>query len=220
VEGRRARVTVADTGIGIEPRMLGQLFNAFTQADSSLERGQGGLGLGLALVKGLAELHGGDVTARSEGVGRGAEFSLTLPLAGQAADPSDPPPAGEARPTLPRLRVLVIEDNVDAADSVRMLLELFGHEVTLAHSGTEGVEAARRLRPDLILCDIGLPGMSGFEVARTLRQDERLARVKLVAVSGYGQEEDHQQALEAGFDRALVKPVSPDALRRLLAGMM
>jgi two-component system CheB/CheR fusion protein len=214
VRGSRAVTSVSDTGSGIDPAFLPTVFSAFTQEDRTLDRSKGGLGLGLALVKGLVELHHGEASAHSEGVGKGTTFTFSLPLANGRQRPDEP---AVERAGARKLRVLVIEDNLDAAASVRMLLELYGHEVALAHSGPEGIEQARRVRPELILCDLGLPGASGYEVARTLRQEESLAGVKLVAVSGYGQPEDQRRASEAGFDEALVKPVSPEALRRLLA---
>jgi len=215
-EGGRATVTVRDTGVGIEPEMLPRLFESFTQADRSLDRSRGGLGLGLALVKGLAELHGGGVGANSAGPGRGAEFTFWVPLAGQpAADGAATAPASKVGTGL---RVLVIEDHRDAADSLRMVLEIYGrHTVAVAYTGTEGVEQARRFRPDVVLCDLGLPGRPGFEVARALRHDPATAAARLIAVSGYGRAEDQRQAREAGFDDALVKPVDPPELQRLLA---
>ncbi|BDG05482.1 hybrid sensor histidine kinase/response regulator [Anaeromyxobacter oryzae] len=210
---RRARIRVEDTGIGITPAMLGRLFHPFTQADESLHRSSGGLGLGLALVKGLALLHGGDVSARSAGTGRGAEFEVLLPLVSEAASAagSGPPPP---RPT--RRRVLVIEDNVDAAETLRLLLEMGEHEVAVAHDGVTGLARARAFRPDLILCDLGLPGMDGYAVARAIRADPALAAVDLVAISGYALPDDRRAALEAGFDAHLAKPVPLDRLEDAL----
>jgi PAS domain S-box-containing protein len=215
-EDGRATVAVRDTGIGIDPEMLPRLFESFTQADRSLDRSRGGLGLGLALVKGLVELHDGGARATSGGPGRGAEFTFWVPLATRpTADGAVPAPSPEAGTGL---RVLVIEDHRDAADSLRMVLEIYGrHTVAVAYTGTEGVEQARRFRPDVVLCDLGLPGMTGFEVARALRHDPTTAAARLIAVSGYGREEDQRQAREAGFDDALVKPVDPPELQRILA---
>jgi CheY-like chemotaxis protein/two-component sensor histidine kinase len=212
-DGAEAVAAVRDSGIGFSPELEPRLFETFAQADSSLARSKGGLGLGLALVKGLVELHGGSVAAASDGPGRGAEFSFRLPVDREpraAAPPDDGAPA-------PLRRVLLVEDNADAAASLRMVLELAGHEVAVAATGHEGVEEARRLRPEVVLCDLGLPGMSGFEVARALRADPATAAALLVAVSGYGRDEDQTQAQEAGFDAALVKPVEPAELARLLA---
>jgi two-component system CheB/CheR fusion protein len=208
---RRAVLTVADTGVGIEPEMLPRLFGAFAQADRSLDRSQGGLGLGLALVKGLVELHGGEVRATSAGSGRGAEFTVTLPLCPE-------PPAVRGRPAAPRpqrrLRVLVVEDNRDAAESLRILLQTLGHEVAVAHSGTDGVRAARSWHPDAVVCDIGLPGLDGYGVVGELRRDPSTAATRAIAVTGYGAEEDRRRALQAGFDLHLTKPIDPEALQQ------
>jgi PAS domain S-box-containing protein len=212
--GAAAEIRVRDEGLGIAPDLLQGLFEPFVQADGGLSRAQGGLGLGLALVKGLAELHGGAVRARSEGLGKGSEFVIELPLArGQAA------PAQEARAGRPGgpLRVLVIDDNLDGAQTLADLLELEGHRTEIATDGRSGVAKARELRPDVILCDIGLPDMDGFEVARALRDEGALRSVRLVALSGYAQPEDRQRALEAGFDAHVAKPPDPEALLRALA---
>jgi CheY-like chemotaxis protein len=196
------------------PEMLERLFQPFTQAESTLDRSKGGLGLGLALVKGLVELHGGEVRACSPGLGLGAQFTVELPLLAEEHLPQEPAPTPSA---LVRRRILVVEDNRDAADSLRELLELENQQVVVAYSGPDGVAAARELRPDLILCDIGLPGMSGFEVARALRAIPALDGAWLVALSGYALPEDLERAREAGFDRHLAKPPSFEKLRHLLA---
>jgi CheY-like chemotaxis protein len=211
---RRAVVAVCDDGIGIEADMLARVFDPFAQADRSLDRSRGGLGLGLALVKGLVELHGGGVAAASDGPGRGTEVTLWLPLAaGGTTATAGLPPACRG----PGQRVLIVEDNADAAESLRLLLEAHGHRVAVAATGPAGVEAALRAAPEVVLCDLGLPGMSGFEVARTLRADPATAAALLVAVSGYGHEDDRQRSREAGFERHLVKPVDPTDILRLLA---
>ena len=191
------------------------LFTPFAQADHTLERSRGGLGLGLALVKGLAELHGGRVECVSEGKGRGAEFTVRLPLM--------PEPAALSSSSINpqhladnHLRILVIEDHRDAADSLRILLEMLGHQVRLAYSGPEGVQAAAEWRPDIVLCDIGLPGLDGYGVARQLRLNPTTARVRLLALTGYGTDEARQRSQEAGFDHHLVKPADPRELQRLL----
>ncbi len=212
---RRAAVVVQDTGIGIEPDLLPRVFEAFVQADRSLERSRGGLGLGLALVKGLVELHGGGARAVSDGVGRGAAFTVWLPLARDAATPAAPPAPAPA--SVPPLRILVIEDNRDSADSLKLLLELYGHEVAVAYSGPEGVQAARRRTPDVVLCDLGLPGMSGYDVAAALRDEPAAAPVRLIALSGHGSDADQRRCREAGFELHMTKPVDPDALQELLA---
>jgi PAS domain S-box-containing protein len=211
-EGELGTLTIRDTGIGIDRDMLVDVFVPFTQARQTLDRAAGGLGLGLALVKAFVEQHGGTVTAASEGPGTGTELVVRLPLT-----PARPRPttAVSPRTTAPR-RVLVIEDNELAAEGLRLLLELHGHEVRVAYNGTTGVETAREFRPNVVLCDIGLPGMSGYEVARILRDDENTAHALLVALSGYTLPEDRARAAESGFLFHLAKPPNPDTLRELL----
>lgn len=201
----QAEVTVRDDGAGIDPGDLPYVFDVFAQGDHSLDRSRGGLGMGLAVVKGLVEMHGGEVQARSEGPGLGTEVSLRLPLK----------PEARRSPPAPR-RILVVEDNPDAAATLRDFLELSGHEVELAASGTAGVQAAHRFHPEVVLCDIGLPGMSGFEVAAELRRDPETRSARLIAVTGYGREEDRRKSREAGFDLHLTKPVDPVRLRDLI----
>jgi signal transduction histidine kinase/CheY-like chemotaxis protein len=218
-EAKRAEVVVRDNGIGISPEVLPHIFDIFTQADHSLDRAQGGLGVGLAVVKGLIEMHGGEVDARSAGSGEGAELRLRLPLieglpAGWSAAGS---PLQAEQPAHDEMRrILLVEDNPDHAATMRDFLELSGHEVALASSGADGVAAARRFHPEVVLCDLGLPGMNGFEVAAELRRDPSTASAKLIAVTGYGAEEDRRRSREAGFDLHLTKPVDPGQLRRLL----
>jgi signal transduction histidine kinase len=211
-----AVVRVRDNGVGMSPETLAHLFEPFVQAAQTLGRTRGGLGLGLALVKGLVEMHGGEVTAHSEGEGKGAEFTVTLPLQPQAG----PRPALTHLPGRPASarRVLVIEDNEDAAESLREVLELDDHAVTVAYSGPMGIEVARRLQPDVVLCDIGLPGMDGYGVARALRADPdpRLRSTFLVALSGYASQEDVTRSKEAGFDRHVAKPPSIEVLEKLI----
>ena len=211
----RAVLSVRDTGIGVEPEMLPRLFEVFSQSDRSLDRRRGGLGLGLALVKRLVQLHGGEVAARSAGVGQGAEFSVSLPREREPAVLSEA--ESNTPPPLKAVRVLVVEDNADSAECLRMLLSSHGHEVTLASSGTEGVEIARRARPDVVVCDIGLPGMDGYAVARAIRQDPTTHATRLIAVTGYGQAEDRSRALESGFDNHMVKPADPETLLGLIS---
>ncbi len=201
-----AVLTVADDGIGMDAEILGRLFEPFSQADRTLDRSGGGLGLGLALVRGLVALHDGTVTAASEGPGHGSTFTVRLPLAPEL--PAALPVHGTARPAR-RRRVLVVEDNADVAESLSLVLESFGHEVTVARNGPEAVDAARAQPPEIVLCDIGLPGgMDGYAVARALRA-QQVQRMHLVAVSGYGQAEDKARAAAAGFDRHLTKPLDP-----------
>jgi PAS domain S-box-containing protein len=211
----QAVIEVQDEGMGIDPGLFPRLFEVFAQADRSLDRTRGGLGVGLSVVKGLVELHGGDVRAASRGVDRGTAFTVRLPLKDELPAISDAPDPAPERTTEP-LRILVVEDNRDAADSLRMLLELLGHAVTVAYSGPDGVQAARAWRPDVVLCDIGLPGLDGYGVAGELRHDPATARARLIAVTGYGRDEDRQRAREAGFDHHLTKPVEAGDLRSLL----
>lgn len=214
-EGRAgAQVSVSDTGCGIEPSVMPSLFDALTQADRSLDRTKGGLGLGLALVKGLVELHQGQVAAHSPGLGQGAVFSFWLPVAGGAVA-SGTSSSGEM-PALLRPRVLIVEDNIDAAETLRLLLSETGFEVAVAHTGTAAVTEAGRFRPDVVLCDLGLPELDGYGVARALRADPQTARARLIAVTGYGREEDRRRSREAGFDLHLTKPVAPEELRSVL----
>jgi two-component system CheB/CheR fusion protein len=206
---------VRDTGIGIPDEMQARIFDLFTQSERALDRAQGGLGIGLTLVRRLVVLHGGTIQVAGPGLARGSEFTVRLPLAAgsaAAAAPAAAPPAAATRAK----RVMVVDDNRDGAESMAMLLRFWGHEPVLAHDGPSAVELAPVAGPDVVLLDIGLPGMDGYQVARRLR--ERLApRTMLVAVTGYGQDEDRRRAREAGFDYHLIKPVDMDELRGLLA---
>ena len=209
----RAALRVIDNGAGMEPEILRRLFQPFMQAEATLDRSKGGLGLGLALVKGLVEMHGGEVCAHSDGPGKGSDFVVELPLdatADPAATPSPTQPEAGSR------RVLIIEDNVDAADSLREVLEFGRHVVEVAYNGLDGLAKARQFRPEIVLCDIGLPGMDGFEVARAFRADETLRGIFLVALSGYALPEDLQRAWEAGFAKHLAKPPTMEKIEDLL----
>ncbi len=213
-EGKAAVLTVEDTGMGMSKETLGRLFAPFVQAGTDLARSRGGLGLGLALVKGLLDLHGGSIEAASEGQGRGSRFTVELPLLETPAQRPAPRPSGVSPGSV---RVLIIEDNSDAAESLQSLLELRGHTVRTAGDGLEGLRAARAFRPDVILCDIGLPGeLDGYGVAEAIRADPALRSVLAVAVSGYGQLEDKRRAAQASFNLHLTKPVEPDELERVL----
>ena len=213
-----ALICVRDSGIGMDPEMISRAFETFSQADSSLERSRGGLGLGLSLVKGLVDLHGGSVRASSPGLGKGTEVVIRLPLDGEGSEQAPVAPPPSAQPGAPR--ILVIEDSPDTAESMRMLLSLSGYPVEVALSGSDGLDAARRFRPRVILCDIGLPGgMDGYAVARELRRDPELSEQFLVALTGYGQEEDRRRSREAGFDAHLTKPMDFGELNRLLSSM-
>jgi signal transduction histidine kinase len=215
---KEAIVRVRDNGIGIAPDLLPRVFDLFVQADRSLDRSQGGLGIGLTLVKSLVEAHHGSVTATSAGLGKGSEFTIRLPLkaAGVAVASCDGAAAPNA--TAAKRRILIVDDNVDAAESLAALLRLAGHETHLAFDGPSALTAAAEFRPSVVLLDIGLPGMSGYEVARCLRQHASHRDLLLIAVTGYGQEEDRQQARDAGFDHHFVKPMDPDVLQELLRG--
>jgi PAS domain S-box-containing protein len=211
--GGDAEIRVRDTGTGIDPALLPQIFEPFVQGDRTLARTEGGLGLGLALVKGIAELHGGTARAESDGIGKGAEVVVRLPLGG-------PAPAAAARDRTQRTsrsrRVLVVDDNVDAAQSLAEVVQMFGHTAEIAHDGPSAIAMARANPPDVVLCDIGLPGMSGFDVAQVLRANGS-KRMRLVAVSGYAQPEHVKQAAEAGFDEHIAKPIDLDRIERLLS---
>ncbi len=207
-------LSIRDTGIGIDPETLPRIFEAFAQADRSLDRSRGGLGLGLALVHGLIELHGGTIEARSEGLGRGAEFVVRLPALGVVPVPVTTGP--EATSTVGRRRVVVIEDHRDAAETLQRMLTLRGYEVAVAYDGPSGLAEIARYHPDAVLCDIGLPGMDGFAVATAIRTDPASSRIRLIALSGYGRDEDVRRALDAGFDGHLVKPADPERLIRAI----
>jgi CheY-like chemotaxis protein len=209
----QAIVRVQDTGRGITPEVQQHLFEPFAQADVTIDRKMGGLGLGLALSKGLIDMHGGSIIAASAGVDKGATFTVTLPL--EASGPVDAHrPSTDTRQTA--RRVLVIEDNPEVADSLREALQLAGHDVVVAFDAPEGIEKARTSAPEVVICDLGLPGMDGFAVARTMRADPRLARVRLVALSGYAGPEDIAAAMKAGFDAHVAKPAGMEEIERVL----
>jgi len=208
-------IHVADSGSGIAPAIIEHVFEPFVQAEQTLARTEGGLGLGLALVKGLAELHGGSAEARSGGEGRGSEFIVRLPtVLAPEPDRRQRVPLGVGSRTL---RVLVVEDNADAADSLAEIVKMYGHEVQVAYNGPSALAMATRTVPDLVLCDIGLPGMDGYDVARALRSDPKLQAARLVAVTGYAQPEEVQRAVEAGFSGHIPKPPAPETLEQFLA---
>ncbi len=213
----QACLRVRDNGVGIPPEMLEGVFGLFTQVNSSMNRTQGGLGIWLALVRGLVELHGGSVHASSDGVGRGAEFTVRLPLTAAPAASATDKTAASGVSRQPGLRILIVDDNVDSAHGLAMWLEMAGHEVRLAHAGAVGVETALEFRPNAVLLDIGLPDMNGYDVAKCLREHARFRDVPLIAITGFGGESDRMQAMVSGFDFHLVKPIDYEALTNLLA---
>jgi CheY-like chemotaxis protein len=215
-EGGEAVLRVRDTGMGIAPELLSSVFELFAQATRALDRSEGGLGVGLTIARRLVELHRGSIEARSDGLGKGSEFVVRLPALPASHDERGPTPRSEPRQEGPA-RVLMLEDNPDAAESLKMLLELLGHHVRDTREGHAALAAARANLPDVVLVDIGLPGMDGYEFARRVRQDPALKHLVLVALTGYGCCEDKEQAMAAGFDYHIVKPVDVDVLRTLVA---
>jgi two-component system, chemotaxis family, CheB/CheR fusion protein len=209
-----ATIAIRDTGMGIEPAVLDKLFQPFSQGRPPQSRSNGGLGLGLALSKALIELHEGTIEARSEGLGRGSVFIVTLPVSDDVPVPRTLATGGVHHGAR---RILLIEDNDDAAEALQGALRLQGHEVDVACNGLEGIEKAYSLRPDLVLCDLAIPGIDGYEVARRLRADPRLAATPLVALSGYATTEDQRRSKAAGFDEHLAKPVAMDRLLDVIA---
>jgi CheY-like chemotaxis protein/nitrogen-specific signal transduction histidine kinase len=213
--GTDVEVIVGDTGSGIPADKLESIFEMFAQADGSTDQPQGGLGIGLTLVRQLVQMHGGSVVARSAGAGRGSEFVVRLPVAVAKAAPAPAPPAPRAPSQ--RRRILIVDDNEDAAESLALLLAAAGHETHVAHDGVAAVEAAERLRPDAVLLDIGLPKLSGYEACRRIRQQPWARDILLVALTGWGQVDDRRKSEEAGFDDHLVKPVNHGVLIEMLA---
>lgn len=216
-EKTQAIISVRDTGVGLDEHVLTHLFEPFSQADQKLDRDKGGLGLGLALVKGLVELHSGTVQAESDGPGKGSKFTLRIPL-----EPDLEVVAEDAIGLVPqaaagRLRILLVEDNRDAAVTLKMLLTLMGHDVVVAYDGHEGLAMARSIIPDVVISDLGLPGaLDGYALANALRTESALAGIYLIALSGYGQDDDRRKTEGAGFHRHFVKPVEPESLQEAL----
>jgi signal transduction histidine kinase len=215
-EGEEAVVRVSDNGVGIASNLLEQVFEMFTQVDRTLDRARGGLGIGLSLVRRLVQLHGGTVIAESPGVGHGSTFTVRLPVAAstEAAAPQAP---AEAVVRPPHLKVLVIDDNPDVAEALAALLEFDGHEIRMAHDGDSALRVAATFTPDVVFCDIGMPGMSGHEVAARLRLDPKHESTLLVAVTGWGNEDDKRLSVEAGFDMHFTKPISSEQVEFVLA---
>jgi CheY-like chemotaxis protein len=217
--GNELAISIRDNGIGITPEMLPRLFTLFSQARSTLDRSEGGLGVGLALVRGIVTLHGGRVEARSAGLNQGSEFIVHLPLGTTVQAPVEVASAAKARTPNGGLEVVVIDDNQDVADSCATLLELSGHRVRTAYTARRGLELAEGLQPEVMLLDIGLPDMSGYELATTIRATPWGRETILVAVTGWGQEADRERAFRCGFDHHLTKPIATDALESLLQSL-
>jgi CheY-like chemotaxis protein len=218
LEAQDLIVFVRDNGVGLPAEVIPQIFEMFTQIESESGTSEGGLGIGLALAKGLVQLHGGRITAKSAGRGKGSEFVIRLPrsLVAEASQTTTGKSNGESGPRVAR-RVLVADDNRDGAESLSMLLELSGHEVHLAHSGAQALEIANKIRPDVAVLDIGMPDLSGYEVAERIRLEPWGTQMTLIALTGWGQENDKRRAAAAGFDHHCTKPVDPDELQRFFA---
>lgn len=219
VSNAYAKIIVEDNGIGIEPDILPYIFDVFRQAEQGLDRNRGGLGLGLSLVRGLIDLHGGTVIAHSDGPDRGARFTITLPLFGESTAVEIPAPSSTTSQEINefRHRILLVEDNVDAAESLSILLQYEGHEVRTVHTGPDGLKEAETFKPLIVLCDIGLPGMDGYQFMRHVRQVPGLESVCAIAMSGYGRAQDIRRAYEAGFNLHLTKPLDYNRLCRVLS---
>ena len=215
-KGGRVEIAVSDNGLGIGKDMLPHVFDLFTQVDRHLDRSQGGLGIGLALVRKLVDMHGGTSRAESAGADKGSTFTIALPLPAQHGPKDAADDAGATRTTTP-LDVLIVDDNIDSAQTTRWMLELIGHHSAVAHEGREAIATAETSHPDVILLDIGMPGMDGYEVCRALRRNDTLKNTVIVAQTGWGQESDRARAFEAGFDHHITKPVSLDLLTKLLS---
>jgi CheY-like chemotaxis protein len=214
-DGSSALIRTRDNGIGIAPDKRTMIFEMFTQIDTSLERTERGLGIGLALAKTLVELHDGEITVESEGPGRGSEFIVRLPLAGDTSEA--PMASGHQVPRLSGRRILVVDDNHDSAAALAILLEMMGNETRTAHDGLSAYETALAFRPELMLLDIGLPRMNGYDVCRRIRKEPWGEAITIVALTGWGQKEDVRKSIEAGFNGHLVKPVELEALADVLA---
>ncbi len=217
-EGKEVVVSIRDNGVGLPPEMLQSVFEMFTQVDQSLERSQGGLGIGLMLVRRLVELHGGTVQAESQGLGKGSTFTVRLPLVEERMASPTPTPANSGSGSPPR-KILVVDDNRDSANTLALLMKLSGSQTATAYDGLEAVEVSQSFQPDVILLDLGLPNMNGFDACRAIRQRDGFDHVKIIALTGWGQEEDRRKTKEAGFDGHLVKPVELDALKQLLGAL-
>jgi CheY-like chemotaxis protein len=218
-EGDWLLASVRDTGIGIPAAELPRVFDMFAQAHRAAGRGQGGLGIGLTMVRSLVEMHHGTVEARSAGPGQGSEFLVRLPLAAAGAEVEAPVQLGQARPAAPLhgQRILVVDDNRDAADTLALLLEADGADIRVVYDGRAALSVADVFLPTSVLLDIGMPGMDGYEVARRLRQDERFAAIRIIALTGWGQDTDRRQTRNRGFTHHLTKPVGLEELHAVLS---
>jgi CheY-like chemotaxis protein/anti-sigma regulatory factor (Ser/Thr protein kinase) len=218
-DGDQVEVRIRDNGIGIPPDMQAQVFDIFTQVDRSLEKSQGGLGIGLSIAKRLVEMHGGSIKVRSDGHRKGSEFTVRLPARIESRRADDETPAFRAVPGGPRHRIMVADDNPDSATTLSLMLEVMGHEVRVARDGQEAVELAAQFRPEAILLDIGMPRMNGYDACRAIRAEPWAARTLIVALTGWGQDGDKNRSKEAGFDRHLVKPVEPAMLESMISAL-
>lgn len=219
-QGTDVVVKVKDDGMGIPSDMLPKIFDMFTQVDRSLERSRSGLGIGLSLVRGLVEMHGGTVEAYSEGPGKGSEFVVRLSIAVAPVQEPSQPIGRDTGTHVSKYRILVVDDNKDSALSLAMMLKIMGHNTWTAHDGIEAIEAVTRFRPDVALLDIGLPKVNGYDVCRRIRDQPWGAGIVLIALTGWGYEEDKRRSKEAGFNFHMVKPVDPAALEKLLSGLL
>jgi signal transduction histidine kinase/CheY-like chemotaxis protein len=219
-QGSDVVVAVKDSGIGIAAEMLPRVFEIFSQSERALTRSQGGLGIGLSLTKGLVELHGGSIEARSDGLGQGSEFTVRLPIAVDLPfREADRPGEDDEQQLVTKCRILIVDDNRDSADSLAMLLRIMGNEVGTAYDGEQAVAAAEEQRPEVVLLDIGMPKLNGYDACRRIREQPWGREMLLIALTGWGQEEDRRRTDEAGFNQHLVKPVDPAVLRKLLASL-
>jgi CheY-like chemotaxis protein len=218
-QGSDVVVSVKDDGIGIAAEALPRIFEMFAQAKPALERSQSGLGIGLSLVKGVVELHGGRVEARSDGPGRGSEFIVRLPVVVEKLVQEAPPGDEGEPPCVAKCRILIVDDLMDSADSLAILLRMTGHEVHTAYDGEEAVIAAEKFRPEVVLLDIGMPRLNGYDACRRIREKPWGKDIFLIAVTGWGQDDDRRRTEEAGFNCHMVKPVNPRDLMKVLAGL-
>jgi CheY-like chemotaxis protein len=216
-DGDAVVISVRDNGSGIPAEKIDSIFDMFTQLDRSLERAQGGLGIGLTLVRRLVEMHGGTIAAESAGEGQGSTFTVRLPVVAHAT--AAKPDVAPANALAPGRRILIVDDNKDSAESLAMLLEITGHRTFIVHDGVAAIAAAEAHRPEVMLLDIGMPRLNGYEVCRRVRLQPWGAEIKIIALTGWGQEEDRRKSQEAGFDGHLVKPVDYNALLELLGSI-